>query len=202
MTISRTLAAAALAAATSICGAQTTAASSKTELAQKIIVLQQPAYDNIARGLTEQTMAPLAQATGNALKTQVPEDRREALARELQAEFKRYGDEVYPMLRDKAQKLAPATIGALLEERLSEDELKQVATMIDSPIYKKYQLLAPDMQRVLTEKLVAETRGAIEPKFAALRDTVTKRLGISPAGASAPKAAAPAAKPAASGAKK
>ncbi|MBI3367627.1 MAG: hypothetical protein HY021_04000, partial [Burkholderiales bacterium] len=134
---------------------------------------------------------------------QQPPERREALAREAQQDFKKYADEVFPILRDQARKLAPTTVGALLEEKLSEDELKQLVVMLDSPLYRKYQQLAPEFSRALSEKLVSESRAAVEPKIVALRDALRKRFAP-PAGASGPAAGpAPApAKPAASGAKK
>ena len=67
-----------------------------------------------------------------------------------------------------ALKLAPQTIGAVLEEKLSEDELKQVVAMLESPVNRKYTALLGDMQRALGEKLIAETRTAVDPKVRAL----------------------------------
>lgn len=203
MTLNRPFVAAALAAFAVVCTAQAPAASpAKAELVQKVLALQQSAFDGIARALTQQSMAQMAQATDAALGQQ-PAERREALARESQADFKKYADEVFPILRDQARKLAPSTVGALLEEKLSEDELKQLAVMLDSPVYRKYQQLAPDFTRALTEKLVSESRAAVEPKITTLRDALRKRFAP-PAGAATP-APGPGpgpAKPAASGAKK
>jgi len=94
---------------------------------------------------------------------------------------------------DRSVKLAPSTIGALLEEKLTEDELKQVVSIMESPAYAKYQRLGDEMQKVLVEKVLAETRGTIEPKIRALEATVGKRLGVTapPQGSGANGAAAP-----------
>ena len=174
----------------------------KKELIAKVVQLQQPAIEGLARALTEQSVQGLGQQASGAIAQRVPAEQREAVAKEVQGDFVKYGDEVMPLLRDRAQKLAPATLGAVLDERLSEEELKQVIAMLDAPIYKKYQQLAPELQKALTEKLVADSRAIVEPKIIALQATVTKRLGLSPnAEAVAPVKAAPS-KPAASGAKK
>ncbi len=166
----------------------------KKELVQKVLQLQQGAVDAIARNLTEQSVAPIAQQVNAVMQSRIPPEQREATARDVQAEFKKYGDEVVPLLRERATKLAPTTIGPLLEERLSEDELKQVLAMLEAPIYRKYQQLGGDMQRVLLEKLVAETRPVVEPKLNALQASIGKRLGLSGAttnaGAKAPARAA------------
>src|SRR5207344_724408 len=97
--------------------------------------------------------------------------------------------ETLPLLRERASKLAPTTIGPLLEEKLSEDELKQTIAMIEAPIYKKYHALGNDFQRVLAEKLVAETRSSVEPKLQALQEALGKRLNAAGA-ANAPSPAA------------
>ena len=177
--------------------AQAASASAKKELVQKILVLQQGAVDNLARGLAEQSIAPVAQQAMAVLQSKVPPEQREAVAKEIQADIKKYGDEVVPLLRERGSKLAPATVGALLEERLSEEELKQVVAMIEAPIYLKYQQLGSEMQRALLEKLVADTRGTVEPKLTALQDSIGKRLGLPPR----PAASAPNGKPAAAPAK-
>ena len=174
----------------------------KKELIAKVVQLQQPAIEGLARALTEQSVQGLGQQASGAIAQRVPAEQREAVAKEVQGDFVKYGDEVMPLLRDRAQKLAPATLGAVLDERLSEEELKQVIAMLDAPIYKKYQQLAPELQKALTEKLVADSRAIVEPKIIALQATVAKHLGLSPnAEAVAPVKAAPS-KPAASGAKK
>ena len=100
-------------------------------------------------------------------------------------------------MRDRAVKLAPSTVGALLEERFSEDELKQILALLESPVNKKFQALAPELQRSLGEKLVAEARPEVEVKVRALERSINNRLA-GPAGAAsgAAKAASPAPAPA------
>jgi hypothetical protein len=204
MTLIRSIAVAvALAAAAGLCAAQGNAASSssssspaKKELVQKVLQLQQAAVENTARSLAEQSIAPLAQQVSAVLQQRIAPDKREALAKEIQGDFKKYADETVPLLRERATKLAPTTIGPLLEEKLSEEELKQTIAMLEAPIYRKYHGLGNEMQRALTEKLVAETRTSVEPKLQALQESLGKRLNAAAGAASAP-AAASGAKPAA-----
>lgn len=186
MTLIRSIVASALVVASSIAAAQVASTPAKKELVQKVLQLQRDGVDNVARGLAEQSVAPLAQQAGAVLQAKIAPEQREAVARDIQSEFKKYGDEVVPILQQHAQKLAPATLGPMLEERLSEDELKQVLALLESPAYRKYQQLAPEMQKALAEKLVAETRVQVEPRMKALQDTIAKRLGLPASSASAP----------------
>jgi hypothetical protein len=199
MKIHSYVAAALLVAAVSA-GAQTPAASSagssKKDLIQKILQLQQGAVENMARQLVEAPAGQLMQQAGPALQQRVAADKREAVAQEIQGDLRRYVDETLPVVRDRATKLAPVTLTPILEEKLSEDELRQVLqTMqqMDSPAYRKYLQLGGDMQRALGEKIIAETRGQVEPKVQALQASVAKRLGIAPTPADAASGAARAA---------
>lgn len=198
--------AASLACAQSTAPAATPASPAKKELVQKLLTLQQAGFEGLARSLAEQSIAQLAQQASAVLQTRVPPEQREALAKDVQAEFVKYGDDVGPLLRDRVLKLAPGVVGPVLEEKLSEDELKQVIAALESPGFRKYMQLTPELQRALGQKLVADTQAQVEPKLKALEQSVTKKFSAAGAGATAPAAgpATPAAgaKPAASGAPK
>lgn len=164
----------------------------KKELVTKILVLQQSAVEGIATMLAQQPAAQMMQSANLALQTRVPAEKRDAVAKEIQADVKKYVDEAVPLLRERAVKLAPSTVGALLEERFTEEELKQLVTIMESPVNRKYGQMNNDLQKALGEKLVAETRGVIEPKIRALEESIYTRFGADPAAdaASAPKAKA------------
>lgn len=166
------------------------ASAAKKELVARILQLQQPGVEAMARQLVEQPAMQLMQQAGQALQ-RVPAERREAVGRDIEADVRKYVEDTTPIVRDRALKLAPVTIGPLLEERFTEDELKQVIALLESPVNRKFQQMGADMQRAIGEKLVAETRTEVEPKVRALDQQVATRLGIT-----APAAAGPAAKPA------
>jgi uncharacterized protein len=167
------------------------AAPAKKELVQKVLQLQQPGLETMARELASRPVVQLMQAAGNVLQTQVPADKREALGKSIEADLKKYVDEATPILRDRAVKLAPATYGAALEEKFSEDELKQLIAWLESPVNRKFQQFGPEMQNTLVQKLMADATPALEPKFQALQQKVRSTLGIT----AAPNAPAPAARP-------
>lgn len=161
----------------------------KKELVQKVLALQQPAIENMARNLVEQPAGQMMQAAGRALQQQVPADKREGVGKSIEADVKKYVDDSYPVVRERAVKIAPTTIGAVLEEKFSEDELKQLIAWLESSVNKKYLQLGPEMQNGFMQKLVAEARPVLDPKLQALETKVRASLGA-PAG---PASAAPAA---------
>src|SRR5262245_43019864 len=197
MRFSKPLLIPAIAAACSV-SAQAQSTPAKKELVARILKGQQPGMEALARNLVEQPALEMLDRAGAALPQRVPADKREAVGREIQADVKKFVDDTVPLVRDRAIKLAPGTIGAMLEEKFTEAELKEIAAMMESPTFAKFQALGGDLQRALVEKLVTDTKPQVEPKLRGLEETVAKRLGIN---AEAPKAAAPAAAPKASGKK-
>jgi len=159
-------------------GAQAQSTPAKKELAARIVKLQMPGIEGLARSLAEQPAVALLERAGQILPARVPPERQEAVGKEIQADVKRFVDEAVPIVRDRAVKLAPATIGAVLEEKFTEDELRQVVSIMENPAWIKFQQLGPDMQKPLMEKLIAETRPQVEPKIKVLEQSIAKRLGI------------------------
>ncbi len=177
--------------------AQATASPAKKELVQKVLTLQQVGIESVGAGLANQTANQVLQVAGQAM-AQVPADKREALGAELQAEVRKFFDDVAPILRASAVKNAPSTIGNTLEEKFSEDELKVLVGWFESPVSKKYQQLSAEMQQALGQKLVAETRPQIEPKLKALEQVMGSKLraAVGDAGTAAKPAAPRASGPA------
>jgi hypothetical protein len=160
----------------------------KKALVAKILQIQQPAVENMARQLAEQPAVMLMQQGALAVQ-RLPADKREAVVKGMQADAKKYADEATPIVRDRAVKLAPSTIGVLLEQRFTEAELKQLVGILESPVNRKFQSLNGDMQRAIGEKLVAETKPLVAPKVQAMEQSVRKRFEAAApaAAASAPK---------------
>lgn len=180
--IVRLACAALLTAAAVTASAQGTASPAKKELVQKVLTLQQPAIEGLGTALATQTANQVLQAAGQALAG-VPADKREALGAELQAEARKFFEDIAAILRAGAVKTAPSTIGAALEEKFSDEELKTLVAWLESPVSKKFQQMSSELQQSLGQKLVADTRPQIDPKLKALETVMRNKLQA--AGASA-----------------
>ncbi|MES2959758.1 MAG: DUF2059 domain-containing protein [Pseudomonadota bacterium] len=152
-------------------------AQTKKELAAKLLQVQQGGIENVGRALAGQTSQRALQAAGQAL-SRVAADKREAVAKEVQAEVKKFYDEIEPILRKRATELGPATVGSVYEERFTEDELKTVIAWLESPVSKKFQQIDNELGNALAQKVVADTRPTIEPKLKVLEANLAKRLGV------------------------
>ncbi len=171
------------------------ASATKKELVAKLLQMQRAGIETMTRGLVERPAIQLTQEAGQVARTQVAADKREALGKRIEVRVRKYLEEASPLLRDRAIALAPTTLGATMEEKFSEDELRQLIAWLDSPLNKKYNQVAQDMQGEFVRKLLADAGPSIEPKVQALQQDIRQYLGEA-AGAAArpgPRASAPAA---------
>jgi hypothetical protein len=157
----------------------------KKELVARILTLQQQAIEQTGQILIERPALQLQQQAGMALQIRVAPEKREAVAKQIQQDLKKYVDEVGPVVRQQAVKLAPSTIGALLEEKFTEDELKQLVSIMESPVNRKFIQMGGEFQKALGEQLIAQTKTIVEPKINALDKLILSHLGA-PAPAATP----------------
>lgn len=183
------------------------ASPAKRELAKRLLALQQPGFEALSRNLVEGPARQLLASAEPVLRNQVAADKREAVAKQLQDEARKYVDEVTPSVRKRAQELAQSQVLPALEEKYTEDELRQIVNFFESPAYKKLQQTQPQIDQALQQKLVADMSPAVEGKARALQTTMAKVLGVPSSAAPASGATGgglkpPAAKPAAPAASK
>jgi len=171
----------------------------KKELVKKLLQLQQANFEVLSRSIVERPAIQLMQAAGQALQTQVPADKREATGKQIETDIKKFVDESAAILRERTAKLVPATFGSGLEEKFTEDELKQFIAWTESPVNKKFQQLLPDIQNAFMQKLAAESSPLLDPKLQALQQKI--RTTLTTAIGSASTGAAPASSPAKAGSK-
>lgn len=179
----------------------------KKELVTQLLQMQRTGIEAMTRSLVERPAIQITQEAGQIARTQVAEDRRAALGKRIEARVRNYIDDASPLLRDRALALAPSTLGATMEDKFSDDELRQLIAWLDSPLNRKYTQIAQEMQNDFVRKLLADAGPTIEPKVQALNRDVRQYLSEAATGAPAtprpgpgPRASAPASPgPAASG---
>ncbi|MBL8288424.1 MAG: hypothetical protein JNL85_10625 [Rubrivivax sp.] len=161
----------------------------KKQLVARLLKVHEPAIENLGRTLVEPQMQQLVLGVRAAL-VQVPQEQREGVAREIEADIRRFVEDVTPLLRERALALAPQTMGAVFEQRFTEEELRQLLAILEAPVARRYQATLGEMQRALGGRLVAETKGTVQPKLNALEQSVTQRLRAAMPAATPPGAAA------------
>lgn len=159
----------------------------KKALVQRVLQSQQAEIETVARSLVERPASQMMQQAMRAIQA-APVDKRDALGQAVQAEVRKYVDEAYPLVRERALRIAPATVGAVLDQKMSEDDLKQLVAWLDSPVAKKYQQLTAEMRDAFVDKLLAEAQPVVDPKLKALDARIRTILTVPVAPAARPPA--------------
>ena len=161
----------------------------KLEWATRAVALQQgPELDRLIGQLAESTSQGIVESWGNRLRTEVPKARFETAAESLNAELKKYNDDVIKIIKNKVNKASTDSLIPAYMERFSLDELKQLVAFFESPVVKKYQATAPALANVFVNQLIMETRGDVTARAKQFDEAATKIVGAAP---KAPAAATP-----------
>lgn len=176
MTFKQSLWTTLLASTLSLTAVAAQAAETKKELVQKLMAVQQASLESTAKGLAETPARQLVAAAQPILAQAVPPEKREATAKALDVEIKKYLDAALPVVRTVTIKASQTIVGPMFEEKFSEDELRQLVTMLDSPVLKKYQTLLPELSKSLIDKVVEDARPQVDPKLQATQEAIRKIL--------------------------
>jgi len=162
----------------------TASSPAKKEMVAKIVKIQMASMDGLAHMLVSQPLNQLMQQAAQAMQ-QVPAEKREATSKGIEASVKKFVDDNAKVVKERAEKVLPGTVGPILEERFSEDELKTLLAWLESPVSKKFIQVTPDIQKALVEKIMAENQATLQTHLQALQQDIVKQLGLQPPPAAA-----------------
>jgi hypothetical protein len=155
----------------------TPAASAKLELAAKLVALQRgPDMERMVFQLTSSAVQPVIAKWAPELES-MPKAKIEKAREQLNAELKTLGDTTRKLIDTQMAKSADSALLPAYLERFSEEEMKQLLAMFESPIYKKYQSLAPELGNLWVKDVVDNTRSAVEDSAKAFDVVAAKIVG-------------------------
>jgi hypothetical protein len=139
-------------------------------------VLAKMSMDGVALAMLQK---PIADALGQArvvLQAQVPEQRREAALRDINAEATKTFDEQAPLVRASARKAVETEVAPLLAQRFTEDELKQLAAILESPVLAKFEALNPELKKTVGESVARANGAQVNARLTELQNKIGLRL--------------------------
>ena len=169
--------------------AQAQIADPKLEWATKAVALQQgPELERLVSQLAESSSQDIVRSWGVKLRSNVPKEKVEQTAQSLNAELKKYNDDVVKIISSKVNKASADSLIPVYMARFSLDELKQLVAFFESPAVKKYQAAAPELGNVFVNQLIMETRSDVNARAKQFDDAAARIVGTTP---KAPAAIAP-----------
>lgn len=130
----------------------------------------------------------LAQLAGSATQqlvanwdervAQMPEAKQQGIINALDAELKKFNDDALKLITAQATKVRGDALLNAYIERFSEEELKQLVTLMEAPVFKKYQSVGPDLGAVYIKAIVDGTRSGVEARSKTFDAAATKIVGV------------------------
>jgi len=162
-----------------LCGAATAsttapAAPAKQELVQHVLKLWH--MDEIGVSMLQVPVSDAVQQARAMLQGRASTERRDAAMSDIVVEAKKFMEQATPTVRVSADKLIQSKVAPLLAERFSEDELRQMVAILESPVKRKFEAMLPEMQKLLGESVAGDTRAVIDPELQDLKQRIGLRL--------------------------
>ena len=161
-------------AALALCTGAEAAATSKQELVNKVLKLWH--VESIGESMLQQPVGNAVQQARVMLQGRAAPEKRDAAMTEITEDARKFMEDNRSVTRASAEKLIPTTIAPMLAERFTEEELKQIIAILESPVKAKFEAMVPELQKKLGESVAADTRAVIEPKLQELQQRIGTRL--------------------------
>lgn len=146
----------------------------KQELVDRVLQLWHP--ETIGESMLQAPVGDAVQQARAVLQGRVSPEKRDAALKEIVADARQFMDQNKPLAQASAQKLVGTTVAPMLAERFSEEELRQIIAILESPVKKKFEAMVPELQKKLGESVAADTRAVMDPKLQELQQRIGMRL--------------------------
>ncbi|MBW8756703.1 MAG: hypothetical protein JF586_03740 [Burkholderiales bacterium] len=114
-----------------------------------------------------------------AMQTQhVPKDRMDKAMKEIAGDVQHYVEISTPLVTASARKITNQTVGPILAQNFSADELRQLAAIFESPVKAKFDKLIPQLEVAVGDKVTTDVGPAINKNIQALTESVGTKLRI------------------------
>jgi hypothetical protein len=150
------------------------AGESKARLVERLLTLWHP--EDVVLVMVQRPAADAIQQARIALQGRVSAEKRDATLKDIAVDVQKYVDEATPIARESARRQMASSVVPVLQQQFSEDELKQLIAILESPLKKKFEQMIPQMERALGQKVAEDSRAQIDPKMQALTQAVGLKL--------------------------
>ena len=108
----------------------------------------------------------------------VPKERIDKTMKEIGADVQKYVDTATPIVAASAKKYTNQTVGPILAQTMSADELRTVAAYLESPAREKFDKLVPQLETAIAQKVQADVAPEIDKQIQVMTEAVGTKLRI------------------------
>jgi hypothetical protein len=147
----------------------------KQKLIDRILALLKP--ENMVVGMVQRPAMKAMQDSNIALhQANMTQEKIDKTMKDIETDVKKYVDTATPVAMAAAKKDSAPALSPLLAQNFSNDELKQLLAILESPLRAKLEQLGPQLERALGEKVVADVGPEINKNLQAMTQSVGTKL--------------------------
>lgn len=146
----------------------------KKQLAERVVALLK--LENVAVAMIQRPAIDALTQSRLALQQRVEESKIEPTMKSIAVDVQAFMDQAGPIALAAGKRADVDVVVPMLMKDFSEDELKQLVTMLESPVRAKFDAELPGLQKALGEKVAADVKGQIDPKMKAMTEAVGTKL--------------------------
>jgi uncharacterized protein len=139
-------------------------------------VLDKMGLESVGLQMLQAPVADLLRQSRVVVQSRVPADKQDATMKDITAEATRFVEQESPALRTSTHAIVQASVAPLLAQKFSEDELKQLAGILESPVLAKFESVVPEMKKTVGENVAKANAAQIQPKMTDLQNRVGLKL--------------------------
>ncbi len=149
----------------------------KQKLIDRILVAFHP-ENGILQVVQRQGLDAMQQSSIALTTAHVAPDRKEKTMKDIGTDVQKYIDTTMPVAIASAKKNVNPSVGPILAQNFTVDELRQIAALLESPIKQKFEKLVPQMETAVAQKVQAEIAPQVNQNVKTMTEAVGTKLRI------------------------
>ncbi|WP_440964051.1 DUF2059 domain-containing protein [Massilia sp. GER05] len=139
-------------------------------------VLDKMGLESVGLQMLQAPVADMLRQSRVVVQSRVPADKQDATMKDITVEATKFVEQESPGLRTSTRAIVQSSVAPLLAQKFSEDELKQLAGILESPVLAKFESVVPEMKKAVGENVAKANAAQIQPKMTALQNRVGLKL--------------------------
>ena len=146
----------------------------KQALIDKLLTLWHP--EQVTQMMVNRPAAEAVQHSRIALQGRVSAEKLDATMKGISEDAKAYVDAATPLAEAAGKQAVRSTAVPMLAEQFSEDELKALIALLESPVRQKFEKAAPDIEGAVGAEVARRAGPAIQPQLDKMKQEVAGKL--------------------------
>jgi hypothetical protein len=139
-------------------------------------VLAKMPMENVGLAMLQKPIAEAVVQARAVLQGRVAPDKQEAVLKEINLEAEKVFNEEAPLVRASTRAAVDSAVAPLLAQRFTDDELKQLAAILESPVKAKFEALAPEIHKTLGQSVAKANQAQVNARLTELQNKIGLRL--------------------------